>query len=95
MHGLVQEANFVYQMLQPKNPTRLKNVSDILNPLVSKLSSYNKDTTDFLRKLSTLDNLQIDSLLATHDVSSLYTNISHSDGIQAARKELNKRTAAN
>ena len=67
-------------------------VSDILNPLVSKLPSYIKDTTDFLRKLSTLNNLPNDSLLVTLDVSSLYTNIPHSDGIQAARKELNKRT---
>ena len=44
-------------------------VSDILNPLVSKLPSYIKDTTDFLRKLSTLNNLPNDSLLVTLDVS--------------------------
>ena len=67
-------------------------VSNILNPLVFKLPSFIKDTTHFLNKLSSLDNLPNNSLLVSLDVSSLYTNIPHSEGIQAAREHLNKRT---
>ena len=67
-------------------------VTNILNPLVFKLPSFIKDTTHFLNKLSSLDNLPNNSLLVSLDVSSLYTNIPHSEGIQAAREHLNKRT---
>ena len=63
-------------------------VSNILNPLVFKLPSFIKDTTHFLDKLSSLDNLPNNSLLVSLDVSSLYTNIPHSEGIQAARNTL-------
>ncbi|XP_048575670.1 uncharacterized protein LOC125557291 [Nematostella vectensis] len=54
-----------------------------LQPLVSKLPSYVKDTNHFLNILLTLSNLPTDSLLVTLDVSSLYTNIPHNDGINA------------
>ena len=67
-------------------------VSNILNPLVFKLPSFIKDTTHFLNKLSSLDNLPNNSLLVSLDVSSLYSNIAHSEGIQATREHLNKRT---
>ena len=60
-----------------------------LNPLVPKLPSYIKDTTHFLRKLDDLKELPPGSLLVTLDVSSLYTNISHKEGIEACRKALN------
>ena len=66
-------------------------VSDILNPLVPKLPSYIKDTTHFLNKLCSISAIPNDSLLVTPDVSSLYTNIAHTEGIQAARGHLNKR----
>ena len=62
--------------------------SNILNPLVFKLPSFIKDTTHFLNKLSSLGNLPNNSLLVSLDVSSLYTNIPHSEGIQAARNTL-------
>ncbi len=70
-------------------------VSHVLNPLAFKLPSYIKDTTHFLNKLSKLGNLPKDSLLVTLDVSSLYTNIPHADGIEAARIHLNKRSKLN
>ena len=70
-------------------------VSDILNPLVFKLPSFLKDTTHFLNKLSNIGTLPANSLLVTLDVSSLYTNIPHSEGIQAARAYLDKRTTQN
>ena len=60
-----------------------------LNPLVPKFPSYIKDTTHFLRKLDDLKELPPGSLLVTLDVSSLYTNIPHKEGIEACRKVLN------
>ena len=52
-----------------------------LQPLVQKLPSFVKD--DFLNKLLTIGNLPANSLLVTLDVSSLYTNIPHNEGINA------------
>ena len=52
-----------------------------LQPLVHKLPSFVKDTNDFLNKLLTIGNLSANSLLVTVDVSSLYTNIPHDEGI--------------
>ena len=54
-----------------------------LQPLVHKLPSFVKDTNDFLNKLLTISNLPANSLLVTLDVSSLYTNIPHNEGINA------------
>ena len=54
-----------------------------------KLPSYIKDRTHFLRKLDDLKELPRRSLLVTLDVSSLYTNIPHKEGIEACRKALN------
>ena len=59
------------------------------NPLVPKLPSYIKDTTHFLKKLDDLKELPPGSLLVTLDVSSLYTNIPHNEGIEACRKARN------
>ena len=42
-----------------------------------------KDTNDFLNKLLTIGKLPSNSLLVTLDVSSLYTNIPHNEGINA------------
>lgn len=57
-----------------------------LHPLVVQTASYLKDTTDFLRKLSTLPTLPPNCILVTLDVSSLYTNIPHDEGIAASRR---------
>ena len=54
-----------------------------LQPLVSKLPSYIKGTTHLLNKLNNISQLSNGDLLLTLDVTSLYTNISHKDGIQA------------
>ena len=54
-----------------------------LQPLVHKLPSFVEDTNDFLNKLLTIGNLPANSLVVTLDVSSLYTNIPHNEGINA------------
>ena len=48
-----------------------------LGPLVCKIHSYIKDTSDFLLKLQTVTNVPTDSLLVALDVSYLYANIPH------------------
>jgi len=52
-----------------------------LQPIAVKQESYLKDTTDFI---NFIENTQIpdDVILATLDVSSLYTNIPQSEGIE-------------
>ena len=62
-----------------------------LQPLVTKLPSYIKDTTHFLNKLNSIGQLPSGVLLVTLDVASLYTNIPHNDGIQSCGDFLDKR----
>ena len=77
----------------PANSHPTENISQFvdshLNLLVPKLPSYIKDTTHFLKKLDDLKELPPGSLLVTLDVSSLYANIPHNEGIEACRKALN------
>ena len=63
----------------------------ILQPFVPKIKSYVKDTTDFIKKLSSisLDSTQ-DIILCTLDVTSLYTNIPHREGLQAVKNLLTR-----
>ena len=57
-----------------------------LQPLVRKrLASFIKDTNDFVNKLRTMGNLPANSSLVTLDVSSLYNNIPHNEGINACQ----------
>ena len=63
-----------------------------LKPLVCTIPSYVKDTTDFLNKLAIFNRLPDNALLVTLDVTSLYTNIPHNEGIDACRYFLQKRT---
>ena len=63
-----------------------------LQPLVTKLPSYIKDTTHILNKLNNICQLPNGVLLVTLDVTSLYMNISHKDRIQACSDFLDRRT---
>jgi hypothetical protein len=56
-----------------------------LQPLMQNLPSYVKDTSDFIHKLKTLKLTHKKTYLVTLDVSSLYTNIPHAEGIEACR----------
>ncbi len=63
-------------------------------PLVEKLSTYLKDTTDFLNHIKHINetmNLLPSTILVTADMTSLYTNINHKDGLKACQNTLNMR----
>ena len=60
-------------------------------PLVQILPSFIKDATHFLLQLQKLGPLPDNAILVTLDVSSLYTNIPHNEGIDACRYFLNTR----
>ena len=62
-----------------------------LSPLVSRIPSHIKDTTDFLKKSEGLGNLPSGTILVTLDVKALYTNIPHDEGVEACRAMLNTR----
>ena len=69
-----------------------ENISAFLNmllePLLSHVKSYLQDTNHFLRKLYELGTIPKDSILATFDVTALYTNIPNLDGIMAIKSLL-------
>ena len=73
--------------------SRTENISgfvdEILQPHVKNLDSYVKDTADFLRKLQNVPHVPKDAYLVTLDVTSLYSNIPHDDGIKACEHFLN------
>ena len=52
---------------------------------VEAFPSFMKDTTDYLQKMAALNPLPPNTTLVTMDVTSLYTNIPHSDGIEACK----------
>ncbi|XP_055997948.1 uncharacterized protein LOC130047308 [Ostrea edulis] len=62
-----------------------------LRPHVEKLQSSLKDTTDYINKTPS-SNLPDNTLLVTMDVTSLYTNIPHDEGIEACREVWENRT---
>ena len=89
---------------KPGNPGRLivsscgaptEKISQFVDyhlcPLVENLPSFIKDTTSFITKLQSLNNIPEGTLLVTLDVSSLYTNIPHQEGIEACTEALNTR----
>ena len=55
------------------------------------LGSYFKDTTDFLRKLQNVPYVPKKAFLVTLDVTSLYSYISHNDGIKACEHILSSK----
>ena len=76
--------------------SRTENISgfvdEILQPHVKNLDSYVKDTADFLRKLQNVPHVPKDAYLVTLDVTSLYSNIPHDDGIKACEHFLNSES---
>ena len=68
----------------------LEFVDHFLKPLVPKLKSYVKDTTDFVKQNRNIGRVPKETLLVTLAVSSLYTNIPNQEGMQALSKALSK-----
>jgi hypothetical protein len=62
-----------------------------LRPFIANLLSHIKDTTDYLKKMENL-TIPENTTLVTMDVTFLYTNIPHDDGIAACRKIWEQRT---
>ena len=63
----------------------------LLKPLLKHIPSYVQDTTDFLRRIFSLNqDLPDNIILITFDVKSLYTNIPNDQGIQACVDMLNE-----
>ena len=58
-------------------------VTHFIQPIASNLLSYIKDTKHFLNLIENLSPLPPNALLITADVTSLYTNILHEEGIAA------------
>ena len=56
-----------------------------LQPLVHKLLSFVKGPTHFLNKHLTIGNFPANSLIVTFDISLLYTNIPHNEGINSCK----------
>ena len=67
-----------------------ESVNYHLKPLVQTRPSFIKDSTHFLLQLLKLEPLPNNAILDTLDVSSLYTNIPHNEGIDACRYFRNK-----
>ena len=69
-----------------------KYIDYVLKPLMQSLPSYVKDTTNFIQKLKSFKLSHANSYLVTLDVSSLYTNNPHNDGLDACRRFLTSDT---
>ena len=55
---------------------------------IQELGSYVKDTTDFIKKVTTIDKVQQERFLVTMDIHSLYTNIPNNKGTKAVETTL-------
>lgn len=74
------------------SPTeKISAFADFLTkPYVPLIKSYVRDSSHVLEQLSTLTEIGPDTILASLDVSSLYTNIPNEEGIQACHSFLEK-----
>ncbi len=55
------------------------------------LPSFVKDTTDFLNKIDSLKDVNDGVFVCTMDVTSLYTNVPHTEGLEALKHFLDRR----
>ena len=73
--------------------TLTENISGFIDSILQRLMlfipSYIKDKTEFINKHASIKTIPSDVLLVTMDVTSLYTNIPHVDGVDACSKFLN------
>ena len=67
-------------------------VDDKIRPIVSKLKSYTKDASDFLRKIKDIGEIPEDAILVTMHVTGLYTNIHNTERLEAMREALEENS---
>ena len=65
-------------------------IDHFIKPFVFTLPSYIQDTTHVLNKIEEIKNIG-DAFMVTMDVTSLYSNIKHEDGLKAAEHYLQQR----
>ncbi|XP_071160924.1 uncharacterized protein [Mytilus edulis] len=63
-----------------------------LRPHVENLPSFIKDSTDYLLKMQDLNPLPANTTLVTMNVTSIFTNIPHADGIESCREVWDSRS---
>ena len=68
-----------------------KYIDNQLQPHVKELKSYVKDSTDFIRKINSMEKIPDNSILVNMDVRSLYTNIPNKEGIEAVETTLKRK----
>ena len=72
-----------------------KDIDNQLQPHVRELKSYVKDSTDFIRKINSVEKISDSSILVTKDVSWLYTNIPNKEGVEAVKTALKRKKHRN
>ena len=93
---------FLPKIHKPNNPPRpiisgcdsptdriSKYLTAVFNPIAQTQPSYLKDTKHLLQIIQTFPRLPDNAILVTADVSSLYTNIPHDEGITTILDSLN------
>ena len=68
-----------------------KYIDNQLQPHVKELKSYVKDSTDFIRKINSMEKIPDNSIFVTMDVRSLYTHIPNKEGIKAVETTLKRK----
>ncbi|CAJ0968529.1 unnamed protein product [Ranitomeya imitator] len=67
-----------------------KTLERILTPLTKQTKSFLLDTSEFLKLIRNLSPLPTSTILATWNVSSLYTSITHTKGMEATDQLLSE-----
>lgn len=60
-------------------------VDYFLQPLVTALPSYTRDSMDFIEVIKSIDQIEDSFILVTMDIESLYTNVPFEGGIYATK----------
>ena len=68
-----------------------KYIHNQLQPHVKELKSYVKGSTDFIRKINSIEKIPDSSIFVTMDVRSLYTNIPNKERIKAVKTTLKRK----
>ena len=76
-------------------PKISQSVCHYLQPHIEETKSYAKDSTDFIKKVSTTDKVPPDNILVTSDVYPLYPNVFNNEDLETVEKTLTKKSSIN